>query len=211
MHAENRSRTNAVDGLRYVWINPGKSLMGCTDSAAECFGWEAAPRLVEIKKGFWIGETEVTQKAYELVTGNNPSMYRGARLPVDQIGWDEAKAYCKKVGMDLPTEELWEFAARGGKSGSRYGAMEDIAWFDANSGDRTHEVATKKSNAYGLFDMIGNNWEWVQDAYRDEGKRILKGGSFYNLARDLRVSNRLWASPGTRHRNMGFRCAGSLP
>jgi len=99
----------------------------------------------------------------------------------------------------------WQFAARGGRTESRYGPTGEIAWFDSNAGNQTHEVAKKQPNAYGLFDMIGNLWEWVEDSY-DAEKKILKGASFYNLARDLRVSNRLWATPDTRHRNMGFRC-----
>lgn len=210
LHAENRSKVNKADGLRYVWINPGTFMMGCADSATECFSWELVPHLVPIQQGFWIGETEVTQQAYQRVIGKNPSMYRGLQLPVDQISWDDAKMYCERVGMKLPTEAEWEFAARGGKAESRYGATEEIAWFDYNAEDRTHEVATKQPNAYGLFDVIGNVWEWVEDSYGEDGKKLLKGGSFYNLARDLRVSNRLWASPDTRHRNMGFRCAGPL-
>ena len=205
LHAASRTKVNPADGLRYVWIEPGKFTMGCADGAQECFPWELRPHSVEIKRGFWIGETEVTQQAYERVTGTNPSMYRGARLPVDQVGWDDAKRYCEHVGMTLPTEAQWEFAARGGSDESRYGPIEEIAWFDANAEDRTHEVARKQPNAYGLFDMIGNMWEWVEDSY-DTDKKILKGGSFYNLARDLHVSNRLWATPETRHRNMGFRC-----
>lgn len=82
-----------------------------------------------------------------------------------------------------------------------------IAWYDSNSGDQTHEVGQKRPNAYGLFDMIGNMWEWVNASYGAD-KKILRGGSFYNLPKDLRVSNRLWATPDTRHRNMGIRCAG---
>jgi formylglycine-generating enzyme required for sulfatase activity len=111
--------------------------------------------------------------------------------------------------MRLPTEVEWEYAARGGNPESRYGELSQIAWFDGNSDDRTHEVGRKKPNSYGLFDVLGNVWEWVSDSYGpDPAKRILRGGSFFNLPRDLRVSNRLWASPDTRHRNMGIRCAG---
>jgi formylglycine-generating enzyme required for sulfatase activity len=86
-----------------------------------------------------------------------------------------------------------------------------VAWYDSNSEDRTHEVGQKEPNAYGLFDMLGNVWEWVEDSEKNSTKKVLRGGSFYNLARDLRVSNRLWAEPTTHHRNMGFRCAGDLP
>jgi formylglycine-generating enzyme required for sulfatase activity len=204
--AANRTKVSQADGLRYVWIEPGKFVMGCTDSPGDCFNWELSPHLVEIKQGFWIGETEVTQQAYQRVTAKNPSLYRGLRLPVDQVGWDDAKRYCEKVGMKLPSEAQWEFAGREGKYESRYGPIQEIAWFDSNGGDQTHEVAQKQPNAFGLFDMIGNLWEWVDDSY-DAEKKILKGDSFFNLARDLRVSNRLWATLYTRHRDMGFRCA----
>jgi formylglycine-generating enzyme required for sulfatase activity len=209
---DNAVKVNARDRLRYVWIRPGAFLMGCADGADGCFGWEPPPHLVKIEKGFWIGETEVTQQAYEHVAGSNPSLYRGPRLPVEQIGWTEARRFCGSVGMRLPTEAEWEFAARGGQAESRYGALGSVAWYDANSEDRTHDVGQKEPNAYGLFDMLGNVWEWVEDSEKGQGtKKLLCGGSFYNLARDLRVSNRLWAEPGTRHRNIGFRCAGQLP
>jgi sulfatase modifying factor 1 len=112
--------------------------------------------------------------------------------------------------MRLPAEAEWEYAARGGTTGARYALLDSVAWYDANSKDQTHPVAEKKANAFGLFDMLGNVWEWVQESYNaDPKKRILRGGSFYNLARDLRVSNRLWAFPETDHRNMGVRCVGN--
>ena len=85
--------------------------------------------------------------------------------------------------------------------------LEEIAW----CGDQTNLVGQKHPNAYGLYDMLGNVWEWVQDRYENPAeseKHILRGGSFYNAARELRVSNRLWATPDTAHRNMGVRCAG---
>jgi formylglycine-generating enzyme required for sulfatase activity len=200
-------KTNSRDGLVYVRIGPGTFTIGCSPGDSECFSWEDKPHLVTVGKGFWIGQTEVTQEAYERVMGTNPSMYRGARRPVDQIGWDDARKYCAEAGMRLPSEVEWEYAARGGSAAPRYGDLAAIAWYDTNSGDQTHEVGQKQPNAYGLFDMLGNMWEWVDASYGDD-KKILRGGSFYNLPKDLRVSNRLWATPATRHRNMGVRCAG---
>ena len=206
--AEPLTRRNTRDGLIYVWIAAGTFVMGCSPSDKECFNWEMPPREVRIPKGFWIGQTEVTQKAYLAVAGKNPSLYPGLNRPVDRISWHAAEAYCKTIGMRLPTEVEWEYAARGGTAGPRYDAVDLIAWFDGNSGDHTHDVGQKQMNAFGLYDMLGNVWEWVQDSYGPDPKqRILRGGSFYNLAREIRSSSRLWALPETDHRNMGFRCA----
>jgi formylglycine-generating enzyme required for sulfatase activity len=142
--------------------------------------------------------------------GTNPSRYTGADRPTDQVSWFAARRYCEAVGMRLPTEAEWEYAARAGTIGARYDSLDSTAWYDGNSKDQTHPVARKKPNAFGLYDMIGNVWEWMQDSYgADPIKRVLRGGSFYNLARDLHVSNRLWAFPETAHRNMGVRCVGN--
>ena len=158
---------------------------------------------------FWIAQTETTQLAFERVMGTNPSLYRGPHRPVDRVSWNDANRFCQSVGMRLPTEVEWEYAARGGSVGPRYGELEQIAWFDGNSHDLTHDVATKLPNAYGLYDMLGNVWEWVQDSYEVESrKKILRGDSFYNPGKHVRVSDRLWATPDTAHRDMGFRCAG---
>jgi len=200
-------KTNPQDGLTYVWIPAGVFQTGCSRGDAECFGWEQPRREVQISKGFWIGETEVTQAAYERVTGTNPSRYRGARRPVDQVGSTDSGQYCAATGMRLPTEAEWEFAARGGSVASRFGELERIAWYEANSDDQTHDVGQKLPNGFGLYDMLGNVWEWVEDAWGREGAKVLKGAAFFNIARDVRVSNRLWAAPDTRHRDMGFRCA----
>jgi formylglycine-generating enzyme required for sulfatase activity len=206
-------RRSPIESLSSVYVNPGSFFAGCSDADTQCFDWEDPRRKVEISQGFWIGQTEVTQQASQKVMGSNPSRYKGRNRPMEQISWNAAVSYCATMGMRLPTESEWEFAARGGQPASRYGARDAVAWYDANSSDQTHPVAQKKPNAFGLYDMLGNVWEWVQDSYRGNAtKRILRGGSFYNLRRELRVSNRLWADPQTAHRNMGFRCAAtSLP
>jgi len=109
--------------------------------------------------------------------------------------------------MRLPTESEWEYAVYGGAAELPKVPLISLAWYDPNSNDSTHPVATKLPNGYGLWDMLGNVWEWVQDAGKESGEHILKGGSFYNTARDLRVSGRLSAPPDLRHRDIGFRCA----
>jgi formylglycine-generating enzyme required for sulfatase activity len=200
---------NKQDGLIYVRIPAGSYTMGCSPGDVECFAWEMAPHQVNIEKGFWIGQTEVTQRAYQRVMAANPSRYKGLDRPVDQVNWFNARKYCQAVGMRLPSEVEWEYAARAGTVGPRYDDLDSIAWYDANSNDQTHEVRQKRPNAFGLYDMLGNMWEWVEDTYgENREQRVLRGGSFYNLQRDLRVSNRLWARPETDHRNMGLRCAG---
>ena len=181
--------------------------MGCSAGDRDCFDWEIRPQDKTIGRSFWLGQTEVTQAAYALVAGENPSLYKGADRPVDRVGWVDARKYCNAVGMRLPKEAEWEYAARGGSDAPMYAGIDMAAWYDGNSGDRTHPVAQKTPNAFGLYDMRGNVREWVADSY-DSQKKILRGGSFFNPARELRVSNRLWALPDTRHRDMGFRCAG---
>jgi formylglycine-generating enzyme required for sulfatase activity len=204
------TRVNERDGLSYVWIPPGTYSMGCSQGDGDCFAWEPDAHQVRIDNGFWIGETEVTQQVYQRVTGKNSSRYKGPNCPVEQLTWNDAPTYCEALGMRLPGEAEWEYAARGGVAASRYDSLGSIAWYDGNGQDQTHPVATKKPNPFGPFDTLGSVWEWVQDSYQSSGKnmRILRGGSFYNLARDVRVSNRLWALPETDHRTMGVRCAG---
>jgi formylglycine-generating enzyme required for sulfatase activity len=111
---------------------------------------------VTISRGFWIGQTPVTQEAWKRVMGNNPSSFKGSKLPVENISWDDAKRYGEAVGMRLLTEAEWEYAARAGSTASRYGPLDEIAWYDRNSEKKTHEVGGKQPNDWGLFDMLGN-------------------------------------------------------
>lgn len=206
--AQKIQKTNSHDRLTYVWIRPGSYITGCDPTDTECIGWERPRQTVLIRKGFWVGQTEVTQAAYAKVMGSDPSRYKGPLRPVEQVNWISAKTYCNKISMRLPTESEWEFAAAAGLPAPRYGPINDIAWFDGNSADQTHPVAQKLPNAYGLYDMLGNVWEWVdQTASFDPKRSIMKGGSFYNLSRDLRVPNRETPLEDLRHRNVGFRCA----
>lgn len=209
------TRVHPIDGLIYVWIPPGEFPFGCSPGDKECYQWEPPAQPRQIKTGFWIGQTEVTQRAYKYVLGSNPSLYPGDSRPVDSVSWNDAQRYCRELGLRLPAAVEWEYAARGATVGPRYGSVNEIAWFDANSGDTSHAAQQKQPNAFGLHDMLGNMWEWVYDPWTADtikDQRQLRGGAFTGLAKDIRASNLNWAPPGTAHRNMGFRCAAnSLP
>ncbi len=204
--AEVKFKVNPKDNLRYVWIPPGKFMMGCSPGDSECYDKEKPSHEVSISHGFWMGQTAVTQAAYKAVTGKpNPSHFKGDDLPVEQVTWEEAKFYCEAVGMRLPTEAEWEYAARAGSTGARYSSLDEVAWYDGNSGGKTHPVAQKLPNAWGLYDTLGNVWEWCSDWYGNysEGRlddptgpqrremKIVRGGSWRNYPRNVRVSGRL--------------------
>jgi formylglycine-generating enzyme required for sulfatase activity len=209
---------NPKDGLTYVWIAPGNFMMGCSAGVSNCFPSEKPAHQVTLTKGFWIGRTEVTQAAYQRVTGSNPSHFRGGSLAVDTINWDRARGYCEAAGMRLPTEAEWEYAARGGQSSPFFSPL-DVAMSPGSP------VAQKRPNAYGLFDMIGGVEEWTADwfdgkAYasspavnptgpaRGHGHTVRGGSSFKNLFCCMRVSVRIDPPSGVLW-GTGVRCAGN--
>jgi len=223
------TRVNKADGQRYVYVPAGKFTMGCSTGDAECADDERTPHEVEITRGFWIGQTEVTQAAFEKVMKTNPSRFKGADRPVESVTWDDARAYCEAAAMRLPTEAEWEYAARAGSKEARYGALDQIAWYGGNSKDQTQPVAAKYPNAWGLYDMLGNVWEWTADWYDAKyydhqpkssidprgpssptGTKVLRGGSWVDYPRFVRVSFRAGYEPSDRYSVVGFRCAGEL-
>lgn len=229
---------NSTDGLAYVWIPPGTFQMGCSPGDTECYDDEKPAHSVTISKGFWLGQTPVTVAAYkrfvaETSAGEMPSApsfnegWNNEQMPIVDVTWDEAQAYCGWAGGRLPTEAEWEYAARGGTTEARYGPLDEIAWYSGNSGGRTHEVGRKRPNGFGLYDMLGNVWEWAND-WNDEryyekspsvdplgplagSVRILRGGSWVNgVPRVVRASVRDRVEPASRDAVIGFRCAGEL-
>lgn len=183
-------------------------MMGCSPGDNDCTNNEKPARQVTITRGFRMGQTEVTQAAYFQVTGKNPSSFKGANLPIESVSWDAAENYCSAVGGRLPSEKEWEYAARAGTTGSRYGALDSIAWHYDNSGRKTNLVGVKQANAYGLHDMLGNVWEWTADNF-DAGRKIVRGGS-WNDTRYVSASVRGRLEPTFRSSALGFRCVEEL-
>ncbi len=217
------TKVNPKDGLTYVWIQPGTFMMGCSPGDNECKGNEKPAHNVTITKGFWMGQTPVTQEAYQGVTGKNPSHFKGAKLPVETVNWNEAQSYCQAVGMRLPTDAEWEYAARAGSTASRYGDRDAIAWYSGNSGERTHEVAQKQPNAWGLYDMLGNVGQWASDydsvrlpdasvdptGPSSGNARELRGATWRSGSGAVRASLRWDNGPLSKADFFGFRCLGN--
>lgn len=225
-------RVNPIDGLRYVWIPSGSFQMGCSPGDEECGGDEKPTHEVTITKGLWLGQTEVTVAAYKRFAAatslpmppapNFNGGWGNDTMPIVTVTWNEAHEYCRWAGGRLPTEAEWEYAARGGSIAPRYGAIEDVAWYDANSGSQTHPVGEKQPNGFGMFDMLGNTLEWVNDWYGERyyqrslsedpagpalgTRRVFRGGNYLLRAKSARVSDRGAGAPVDRFRGTGVRC-----
>ena len=199
---------NPKDGLTYVWVAPGKFMMGCSPGDTDCHPDET-PHEVTIDHGFWIGQTLVTQGAYKRVTGENPSFYKhGDQFPVEKVDYIDAYGYCVGVGMRLPREEEWEYAARANTTGARYSDdLDAIAWYKDNSYGHSHEVGKKEPNAFQLYDMLGNMWQWTTKLTgRGNGGVILRGGSYSTRPAYIRVSVRGRDNAEGARRFSSFRC-----
>lgn len=199
------ARVNPVDGLTYVNIPAGTFQMGCSVGDAQCFEGEKQVQTEQLGASFWLGRTEVTQAAWSKVRGANPSHFRGDQLPVENVSWVQANEYCSAVGGRLPTGKEWEYAARAGSILARYGPLDAIAWFAANSAGATHPVGLRQPNAFGLYDMLGNVWEWTSDE-TIPGARIVRGGSWVDGDRFIRHSVRYPSKAANANYNLGFRC-----
>ncbi len=215
--------------MTFCWCPPGDFLMGSPKTEQERYDDEKQVH-VTLTKGFWMAKTEVTQAQWRAVMGNNPSHYNGDDLPVENVSWDEAQEFIKKVNgsgeirkagkVCLPTEVQWEYACRAGEKGPfSGGTLDEVAWYDGNSGDKTHPVGTKKSNAWGLHDMHGNVWEWCTDRHDESLRcgtdlsglhsgvyRVVRGGSLGSVA-DCRAAYRFRYYQDGRGNRLGLRLA----
>jgi formylglycine-generating enzyme required for sulfatase activity len=218
-------------GVFFVrWIPDGQFNMGSPTSEKGRSLGETQHEVV-LSQGFFMAETECTQGQWKMVMGNNPSYRKGESLPVEQVSWNDAVEYCRKltvkqkgmfpVGWEwrLPTEAEWEYAARAWEAGERHGELDTIAWWSGNSGSETHAVGGKQANALGLHDMMGNVLEWCSDRYVEYPTksvtnpagpslglfRVVRGGSWGGDARDVRSAIRFRFGPDFRNDDLGFR------
>ena len=218
--APKTKEVNSKDGLTYVWIPNGTFTMGCSPADNECEDYEKPPHVVTLTKGFWLGQTEVTQGAYNRVIGNSPGPSAVANLPIHGVTWDEAGTYCRVVGGRLPSEAEWEYAARARTTAARYADLNRVAWYSGNSEGQVREVGQKAANGWDLYDMLGNAWEWTADwdgnyqsgessdphGPANGNERIVRGGSWASGPEFARGSYRGGVKPGLRNNFVGFRC-----
>jgi formylglycine-generating enzyme required for sulfatase activity len=220
-----REFTNSV-GMKFVWIEPGSFQMGSQTGKPN----EQPVHEVTLSKGFYLQVTEVTQRQWAAVMGGNPSYFKGLERPVEQVSWNDVQEFLRRLREKekdnrhrLPTEAEWEYACRaGGREPDLAANLDEVAWCSRNSKDETHAVGQKKPNAWGLFDMRGNVWEWVQDWYGtysagrqidpkgldSGGARVLRGGAWGLVSTEsFRCACRYNGHPDLTYISLGFRCA----
>jgi formylglycine-generating enzyme required for sulfatase activity len=241
--------TNSI-GMKLVLIPAGEFLMGSPDSDQGARDDEKPQHRVRITQPFYLGAHQVTQGQYQAVMGENPSQFKGSDdLPVEFVSWEDAVAFCNKLsereglkpfyqsgrgsqsgggGYRLPTEAEWEYACRaGGQTRFSFGgddaSLAEYAWFVFNSFGKTHPVGQKRANAFGLYDVHGNVWEWCGDGNGADcyphspdadpagppgaEDRVDRGGSWSSFPQDCRAANRNGGRPGFRNHDLGFRVA----
>ena len=237
-------RPNSL-GMAFVRIAAGTFQMGSSTGYSD----ERPVHAVRISKAFDLGKYEVTQAQWQQVMGSNPSRFKGENLPVESVSWDDVQQFITRLNARepgaryrLPTEAEWEYAARAGSSaaysfGDNVQQLGIYAWYEDNAGGTTHPVGQKQPNAWGLHDLHGNVWEWVQDIYDSAAykqraaagsaavdpavgtagpaaagaQRVFRGGGWRDGVGACRTANRCYADPGDRQDNLGFRLLRAVP
>lgn len=217
-------------GLTLIWIEPGTFQMGSVHGGDDD---DRPVTKVTLTSGYWLGQTEVTQAQWTVIMGSNPSKFKGDDRPVEQVSWNEAMEFCRKLtereraagrisddlAYTLPTEAQWEYACRAGTTGDYAGNLDAMAWYSVNSGDQTHPVGQKQANAWGLRDMHGNVGEWCADWHGNYPggwvtdpigapsgiSRIKRGGNWVVDAVDCLSAGRDRVGPDRRGGAIGFR------
>ena len=246
--SETQSFTNAL-GMTFVRIPAGSFLIGSSAAEVEALiqrypderRWleEQTPQhRVTISQPFYLSIYQVTQAQWEAVMGDNPSGCKGnSNRPVENVSWDDTQEFLARLSAAdgrrryaLPSEAQWEYACRAGSTGAYYfgddeAQLGDYAWYSDNADSATHPVGEKRPNAWGLYDMHGNVWEWCQDWHGEYSAdaltdpigpeagadRVIRGGSWSSDARIARSAVRYALHPGSRNDDLGFRCLSSVP
>ena len=216
--------------MKMIFVEGGTFQMGATsEQGSDAYDDEKPVHSVTLDS-YYIAECEVTQAQWCAVMGTNPSYFTGDNKPVEQVSWNDAQEFCRKLSQltgkryALPTEAQWEYAARGGNKSKGYkysgsNTISDVAWYSSNSSSQTHSVKQKQPNELGLYDMSGNVYEWCSDWYGDYSSssqtdptgpssgsiRVLRGGSWNYLAGGCRVSIRVSINPSYSFNHVGFR------
>jgi formylglycine-generating enzyme required for sulfatase activity len=227
--------------MEFEMIPAGSFDMGSPSTETGRFEWEGPLHNVDIKKAFYLGKYEVTQKQWVDIMGNNPSVFKDCpptyceNQPVELVTWDDVSKFIKKLNEKertnkyrLPSESEWEYAARAGTSTKYYFGDNDselinYAWFTGDSAGKPHLIGKKKSNRWGLYDMNGNVFEWVQDKWLDNyntspsdgsawigglnTNRVARGGSWNSVPEHCRSAFRFYAKQSDSSSDLGFRVA----
>ena len=206
--------------IKMIWVEPGSFMMGNSliDEQVK----------VNITKGFWLAESEITQEQWKSVVKSNPSHHKGIYLPVDQVSFIDVMKFIEMLNerggaFRLPTEAEWEYACRAGTNGAYYGDRDLSLWHSGNSGRQSHEVKQKHPNPWGFYDMQGNILEWCSDWYQESiyttkeqtdpigpvtgTYHVQRGGQFTGRIRHTEVYDRQYSSPNKRLFWVGFRLA----
>ena len=227
-----RVRDNGT-GIEMVLIPAGTFTMGCSASGYSCNSDESPRHDVTLTNAFYMSRTEVTQAQWVATMGSNPSAFTGdTKRPVEQVSWNDIQPFCTATGLRLATEAEWEYAYRAGTTTAFHGVpsssqgtddddqVGNIAWYYFGGERRTHPVATKAANGFGLYDMAGNVLEWCQDRYGSYNSgaqtnpmgpasgsgRVLRGGSWDQESDFCRASYRsFFRAPDARDSRAGFR------